>query len=189
MADRDPAPHLRVDAARNRERLLEIAGRAFAAGIDPVSLEAIAREAEVGIGTLYRHFPTREALVEAVYRSELADVCASAAPLLERLAPPEALRAWMDRYADFVRAKRGMAGLLGAMLSSGAIKQNETRARIDEALQSILDAGAETGSLRGDVPADDVATALVGIFMATAKADSREQADRLLDLLAESLRI
>lgn len=97
----------RADARRNRERLLASAAAAFAAADGPVSLEAIARDAGVGIGTLYRHFPNREALVEAVYSAELAEVAASAVELLDRHPPVIALRRWMDRYAAFVAAKRG----------------------------------------------------------------------------------
>ena len=119
----------RSDARRNRERLLETAAAAFAVGDGPVSLEAVARGAGVGIGTLYRHFPTREALIEAVYRAELADVSASAAQLLNEHPPADALRRWMDRYAEFVAAKRGMAESLRAIFESGAVERNETRAR------------------------------------------------------------
>src|ERR1700734_1630889 len=99
----------RGDAERNRARLLDAARAAFASGREPVTLEQIARCAEVGIGTLYRHFPTREALVEALYRKELADLCASAARLLQTHPPEQALRAWMDGFADYMAAKREMA--------------------------------------------------------------------------------
>ena len=103
------AERVRADALRNRERLLEVATAAFASGADQVTLEAIARKAGVGIGTLYRHFPSREALTEAVYRTELAEVAASATQLVNQHPPAIALRRWMDRYAEFVAAKRGMA--------------------------------------------------------------------------------
>ena len=107
---------VRSDARRNREKLLEVATAAFAAADGrPVSLESIARDAGVGIGTLYRHFPNREALVEAIYRTELAEVAAAAGQLLKRHPPKTALRRWMDRYASFVAAKRGMAESLHAM--------------------------------------------------------------------------
>jgi AcrR family transcriptional regulator len=97
----------RADAQRNRERLIDAAVAAFSAGQDPVALESIARDAGVGIGTLYRHFPSRAALVEAVYRSELDRLCRSADALLASQDPADALRAWMERYVDFVRTKRG----------------------------------------------------------------------------------
>ena len=174
----------RSDARRNRERLLETAAAAFAVGDGPVSLEAVARGAGVGIGTLYRHFPTREALIEAVYRAELADVSSSAAQLLNEHPPADALRRWMDRYAEFVAAKRGMAESLRAIFESGAVERNETRARIVAAVDSLLTAGAADGSLRGDVPADDVVTSLLGISLASG---SREQSKRMLDLLFDGL--
>lgn len=171
----------RADARRNRERLLAAAAAAFG-GSDgsPVPLEAIARDAGVGIGTLYRHFPNREALVEAVYRAELGDVAAVAEQLLTRHPPKVALRRWMDRYAGFVAAKRGMAESLRAMVESGAVTTNETRESITGAVDLLLRAGADDGSLRADVQADDVVSSLVGIFLTSA---SPEQTGRLLDLL------
>ena len=174
----------RADARRNRERLLEAATAAFAAADGrAVSLESIARDAGVGIGTLYRHFPSREALVEAVYRSELAEVAAAAAKMLERHPPKEALRRWMDRYASFVAAKRGMAESLRAMFDSGAPGApvpSQTHASIVAAVETLLRAGVDHGSLRPDVRADDVVSSLLGIFLASG---SSEQAARMLDLL------
>ena len=171
----------RSDARRNREKLLEVATAAFAAADGkPVSLESIARDAGVGIGTLYRHFPNREALVEAIYRTELAEVAGAAAKLLTRNPPRTALRRWMDRYASFVAAKRGMAESLHAMFDSGAMRPNDTRASIAGAVELLLRAGADDGSLRPDVQADDVVSSLIGIFLASG---SPEQTGRLLDLL------
>ncbi|OBI52086.1 TetR/AcrR family transcriptional regulator [Mycobacterium sp. E796] len=171
----------RSDARRNREKLLEVATAAFAtADGRPVSLESIARDAGVGIGTLYRHFPNREALVEAIYRAELAEVAAAAEGLLKRHPPEQALRRWMDRYAAFVAAKRGMAESLHAIFDSGAMEPSQTRDRIVGAVDTLLRAGAEDGSLRSDVPADDVVSSLIGIFLASG---SPEQTARMLDLL------
>jgi AcrR family transcriptional regulator len=174
----------RSDARRNRERLLATAAEAFAAADGPVSLEAIAREAGVGIGTLYRHFGSREALVEAVYRSELAEVSAAAERLLRRHPPVEALRRWMDRYATFVAAKRGMAESLRAMLDSGAVTPSETRGSIVAAMDTLLRAGAGDGSLRDDVRAEDVVTSLLGIVLT---GSGPAQTRRLLDLLVDGL--
>ncbi|MDD7811652.1 TetR/AcrR family transcriptional regulator [Mycobacterium sp. CSUR Q5927] len=171
----------RADARRNRERLLAAAAAAFGgSGGSPVPLESIAREAGVGIGTLYRHFPNREALVEAVYRAELGDVAAVAGQLLTRHPPKVALRRWMDRYAAFVAAKRGMAESLRAIVESGAMTPSDTRESIVGAVDLLLRAGADDGSLRADVRADDVVSSLVGIFLTSA---SPEQTGRLLDLL------
>ena len=176
---------VRADARRNRERLLVAATAAFgAADGAPVSLESIARDAGVGIGTLYRHFPTRDVLVEAVYRSELAEVAAAAGQLLKRHPPKAALRRWMDRYARFVAAKRGMAESLRAVVESGAVEHGQTRASIVGAVEMLLKAGADDGSLRSDVRADDVVSSLLGIFLASA---SPAQSGRLLDLLVAGI--
>src|SRR5277367_3562645 len=179
------AGSVRSDARRNREKLLEVATAAFAAAAGrPVSLESIARDAGVGIGTLYRHFPNREALVEAIYRTELAEVAAAAEQLLQRRPPKTALRRWMDRYADFVAAKRGMAESLHAMFDSGALQPSQTRDSIAGAVDTLLRAGADDGSLRSDVQADDVVSSLIGIFLASG---SPEQTGRLLDLLVAGI--
>lgn len=170
----------RSDARRNRERLLAAATAAFTDGGGSVSLESIARDAGVGIGTLYRHFPNREALVEAVYRAELAEVAGAAEKLLKRHPPAIALRRWMDRYAGFVAAKRGMAESLNAIFASGAMERSQTRDSIVGAVESLLRAGADDGSLRADVRADDVVYSLIGIFLASG---SPEQTGRMLDLL------
>ncbi|MFC8710166.1 TetR/AcrR family transcriptional regulator [Streptomyces sp. NPDC057197] len=186
-----PAPGrpARADARRNRERLLAAARTAFAAAEDgTVPLEAVARAAGVGIGTLYRHFPTREALVEAVYAAELDEVTASADTLLAELAAPAALRAWMDRYAAFVAAKRGVIGTLRAGWAAGTIATPATRERLTASIASLLAAGAEAGSLRADVEPDDVLTMLLGVFFAAPAENTPERTGRLLDLIVDALR-
>lgn len=176
---------VRSDARRNREKLLEVATAAFAAADGrPVSLESIARDAGVGIGTLYRHFPNRDALVEAIYRTELADVAAAAEQLLKRHPPKVALRRWMDRYASFVAAKRGMAESLHAIFESGAMEPTRTRDSILGAVDLLLRAGADDGSLRSDVQADDVLSSLIGLMLASG---SSEQTGRLLNLLVAGI--
>ncbi|MHA6619124.1 TetR/AcrR family transcriptional regulator [Pseudonocardia sp. DLS-67] len=179
---------VRAHARRNREKLLAVARAAFATADGTVSLEGIARQAEVGIGTLYRHFPTREALVEAVYAAELDDVGTSATKLLDEHPPAVALRAWMDRYAAFVATKRGMVDTLRTAWASGRIAAPTTRERITGAISTILTAGARDGSLRADVPADDVTAMLVGVLLSTGAGDSPEQTGRLLDLVLDALR-
>jgi AcrR family transcriptional regulator len=171
----------RSDARRNREKLVQVATAAFATAEGrPVSLESIAREAGVGIGTLYRHFPSREALVEAIYRAELAEVAAAAGRLLKRHPPRTALRRWMDRYAGFVAAKRGMAESLQAIFDSGAMEPSQTRDSIVGAVGMLLRAGVDEGSVRPDVQAEDVVSSLIGIFLVSG---SPEQTGRMLDLL------
>jgi AcrR family transcriptional regulator len=174
----------RSDARRNREQLLETAAAAFASGNDSVSLEAIARAAGVGIGTLYRHFPNREALVEGVFRTELAALSALAPELLKDHPPAAALRRWMDRYAEFVATKRGMAESLRAIFASGAVEPAQTRESIVAAVSCLLQAGIADGSLRSDVEPADVVMSLLGIFLTTT---SREQSARMLDLLLDGL--
>jgi len=178
----------RADAARNRERLIEAASAAFATGAKEVSLEAIARDAGVGIGTLYRHFPTRDALVEVVHRDGLATVLARADELLAEHDPATALRLWMDDYAQFVARKRGMAESLRALSKAGVIAASDTHARISDTLQKFLDVGAAAGTLRSDVQAEDVATTLVGVFLASHEFPRSEQTGRMLDLVFAGIR-
>ncbi|OON82672.1 TetR/AcrR family transcriptional regulator [Streptomyces tsukubensis] len=179
---------VRADARRNRDKLVAVARAAFASADDTVPLEGIAREAGVGIGTLYRHFPTREALVEAVYAAELDGVTTSAPALLDQLPPEAALRAWMDRYGEFVARKRGMADTLRAGWASGRIATPTTRARITEAIGTILDEGARVGTLRADVAPGDVTAMLLGVFLATTAEDTPGRTERLLDLVVDALR-
>jgi AcrR family transcriptional regulator len=178
----------RADAERNRLRLLEAAQAAFATVGGPVTLEQVARAAGVGIGTLYRHFPTREALVEALYRKELAALCASTGELLAALPPERALRAWMDRFADYVAAKREMADTLRAVFAAGAVTVSQAREELTGAVKVIMDAGAADGSLRADVRPEDVVAMVVGCFTATSVAGGREQLERMFDLLTEAVR-
>ncbi|MEU6446943.1 TetR/AcrR family transcriptional regulator [Streptomyces sp. NPDC046979] len=179
---------LRAHARRNREKLIAAARAAFTAADDGVPLEGIARDAGVGIGTLYRHFPTREALVEAVYAAELEAVTADVAALLDELPPERALRAWMERYAGFVATKRSMVNTLHSGWASGRITAPATRERITAAIGSLLTAGARTGALRGDVEADDVTAMLLGVFLSTAAEDDPSRTGRLLDLVMDALR-
>ncbi|WUI52389.1 TetR/AcrR family transcriptional regulator [Streptomyces sp. NBC_00414] len=178
----------RADARRNRERLLAVARDAFTATDGKATLDAIAREAGVGIGTLYRHFPTREALVEAIYAAELDAVVTSAPTLLSELPPEAALRAWMDRYAAFSAAKRGISETLRAGWASGTIATPATRERITAAIALILDAGARSGSLRADVEAEEVTMMVLGVFLSTTAGNSPELTGRLLDLVVDALR-
>ncbi len=183
-----PARSRRSDAQRNRERLIAVARDAFAAAVDTVALETVARGAGVGIGTLYRHFPTREALVEAVYAAELDALTAGAADLLAQLPPDAALRAWMRRYADFAARKRGIIDTLRAGWASGRLTTPATRERITEAIDVILTAGVGVAGFRSDVTAADVTAMLLGVFLSTATNPTAGQTSRLLDLTVDALR-
>jgi AcrR family transcriptional regulator len=177
---------VRADAARNRETLLAAATRAFAsAGTEP-SMRAIAREADVGIATLYRHFPTRESLVDAVYQDQVERLTTGASELLGQLPPGQALRRWMDLFGDWLATKHGMVDTLLTMIDSGAIGLARTRAELLAAITTILEAGAAAGDIRADVSAEDVAASLIGIF--TVAGANHAQAGRLLDLLMDGLR-
>jgi AcrR family transcriptional regulator len=178
---------LRADAQRNRDRLLEIAVRAFSQDGPEVTLDAIAKEAGVGIGTLYRHFPTREALIDAAYRNELNRLCDSAGDLLRDMPPDQALRAWMDRFADYMTTKRGMGDALRALIASGGDPFSQSRDRLTAAITTLLQAGVAAGTLRPDVSPDDVLVGLSGLSLAI-DPERRDQAGRLLDLLMDGLR-
>jgi AcrR family transcriptional regulator len=179
---------LRADARRNRDRLLAAAVRAFASEGADTTLDAIARTAGVGIGTLYRHFPTRDALVEAAYRNELARLCDAVPDLLRSLPPDRATRAWMDRFIDYMTTKRYMAGALRAVIASGGNPYNESRDLLTAAITALLDAGATAGTLRSDIEPGDVLAGLSGVSLAAGEPAQREQAGRLLDLLVDGLR-
>ena len=178
---------LRADAQLNEDRLLEAAARAFAKDGADTSLKAIAKDAGVGIGTLYRRFPTREALIEATHRNETARLCAAAPELLRSRPPAAALRTWMDRFVEYIATKHGMAEALHAVLVSDGEQRTRTRDLLTEAIATLLRAGAEDGSIRPDVDPNDVLMALGGITSVTGKPDQRDQAHRLLDLLLDGL--
>lgn len=188
MTDAIRAPRRpRADAARNRAAILEAARCAFTAAGEDASLEGIARSAGVGIGTLYRNFPTREELVAAVYASELDGVLATVPELLARHAPDVALRAFLDTYAGFIATKRGMAESVRAGAIRSAAESAGTRRRVNEAVGVILAAGMEQGVFRPGTEADDVTAAMIGVFLTTANSADPEQTGRLLDLLVRGL--
>ena len=184
-----PSAPLRKDAQRNRDVLVAVARAAFAATSESVPLEAVARDAGVGIGTLYRHFPTRESLVEAVYSAELDELVDCAEPLIHELPADVALRAWLQRYAQFVATKRGMIDALRAGWKSGRIATPATRARITETVGTFLRAGAGQGVLRADVEPDSLTALMLGVFLSTGPATSNEQVGILLDLLVDAVRL
>jgi AcrR family transcriptional regulator len=184
-----PARTLRADAHRNRERLVAAARDAFAAGGGVATMQEVARAAGVGVGTLYRHFPTREALVDAVYGAQLDEVTAAADDLLAAHPADLALRHWMDVYAAFVDAKRGLLDTLRSGWAAGTIATPDTRARVTSVVGRMLAAGVEQGVLRPDVRADDVTAALAAVMLTTVTAGAADgQVDRILDLLLDGLR-
>jgi AcrR family transcriptional regulator len=179
---------LRADASRNRDTLLAAATRAYATADTEPSMRAIAREAGVGIATLYRHFPTRESLVDAVYHDQVERLTVGGRELLERFRPAEAMRRWMDLFGEWLMTKHGMIGTLLAMIESGEIALAQTRAELLGVIDSILEAGRAAGDLRADVAAEDISASLLGIFTVAGKPEQRPLADRLLNLLMDGLR-
>ena len=179
---------LRADAQRNRAKLLSAATAAFAEEGEEVALETIAARAGVGIGTLYRHFPSREALVAAAYRKEVDALSAAAADLLESLPADQALRAWAERFADYVAAKRAMGDALRSAVGSDSPLFAETRAQILGALQLLLDAGAASGTLRADADPKDVMRVMHGIWYLPNYPEWRADVGRMLDLVIDGLR-
>jgi AcrR family transcriptional regulator len=178
---------LRADAQRNNDRLLESAARAFARDGADASLKAIAKDAEVGIGTLYRRFPTRDDLVEATYRNETVRLCERAAALLLETTPADALRAWMEGFVDYMLTKHGMADALPAILASRDGLRMHSRDMLRDAIALLLDASIREGALRAGVPADDVMMALGGITLIAAHESERALATRLITLLLAGL--
>jgi AcrR family transcriptional regulator len=181
-------PSLRSDATRNRQQLLAVATRVIASGHGTPSMRAIASEAGVGIATLYRHFPTRESLVEAVYRDQVTRLVTGAHELLAQLPPAAALRKWMDLFGDWIAAKHGMLDTLLAMISSGEISHAQTRTELLAAINEILDAGRAAGDLRADITAEDIAASLIGIFTVAPPPEHRDRTRRLLNILIDGLR-
>ncbi|TPM23275.1 TetR/AcrR family transcriptional regulator [Mesorhizobium sp. B2-3-6] len=182
------AKPLRADAQRNRDRLAEVAASVFAErGID-ASLEEIARRAGVGIGTLYRHFPTREHLVEVVYRREVEGLCAAADELATKHPSDVALEEWMRRFVDYIATKRGLATSLRILLTANANLYSDTSGRVSAALRQLVEAAVADGTIRGDVDASDVLHALGGIYSAPDTPDWRDRSRRLVRLLMDGLR-
>ncbi|WP_430702105.1 TetR/AcrR family transcriptional regulator [Mesorhizobium captivum] len=190
-AERPEAPAqkpLRADARRNRDKLVEAAAQAFAAdGVD-ASLEEIAKRAGVGIGTLYRHFPTREHLVEVVYRREVEGLCQAADELARDHPADVALELWMQRFVDYIATKRGLATSLRILLTTNSTLFSDTSGRVSNALRGLVEQAAAAGKIRADVDASDVLHALGGIYSAPNTPDWRERSGRLVKLLMDGLR-
>jgi AcrR family transcriptional regulator len=173
---------MRADARANYDRLLEVAAAAFAEAGTQASLKAIAAEAGVGIGTLYRRFPTRELLVEAVYRNEVERLCAAVPELLATQPPAAALAGWMERFVDFMATKRGMGDALRAVLLSEEDRL-QTRGQLRAAIATLLDAGVAAGVARPGIDPNDLLLSLGGITLIAGEEEERALASRLVDLL------
>jgi AcrR family transcriptional regulator len=188
MAATPPEKTMRADARRNRDKLIAAAKELFAEAGTDVSLDAVARRAGVGAGTLYRHFPTRDALVEAAYRSEVAELSAAADDLLATRPPDVALAEWMDRFVAYAAAKRGMRAALQSVVASGSDLFADARRQNLETIATLLAAGAEAGTIRPDVEAEDVLRATSVVWQFDDGPGWEEQARRFLGLVMDGLR-
>jgi AcrR family transcriptional regulator len=177
----------RADALRNRDRLLEAAKASFAKAGADVSLDEIARRAGVGIGTLYRHFPTRDAIVEAVYRREVEQLADAANRLTAALPPAEALHAWMRLIVDYIATKRVIAPAVKAMVG-GAEVYASSGARVAEAMAAMVERARIAGEIRDDADPADLLRALAGFTHFNAGADWEASVLRLIDILMDGLR-
>lgn len=180
---------LRADARRNREKLIEVAATAFAENGVETSLEDIARQAGVGIGTLYRHFPTREHLVEVVYRRELESLAAAARELAAKHAPDVALEEWMRRFVGYIATKRGMANSLRILMTSNSSLFAEGFGLIRSAFEGLVKTAGEEGYIRTDIETTDLLQALSSIYSIPDSPDWRERSHRLIGLLMDGLRM
>ena len=178
-----PARKPRADAQRNRERILEVAKEAFTKSGANVSLDDVAKQAEVGAGTLYRHFPTRDALLEAVYRSEVAKLAAAQIEFSRTMPPIEALRAWMLLFVDYVAAKQIIAPALNSMVGGPSKVFQATGEQVKAAIEALVKRTIESGDVRADLEPFDLLRALIGVSYVAAEADWKKSARRLVEIL------
>lgn len=182
-----PRRTLRADAQRNREHLIATAAEAFASG-QTVSLDAIAKRAGVGSGTLYRHFPTREDLVEEIYREQIRPLRDDARALLAAERPARALHSWMCDFAEWAGERRGICEALVAMSASGRFGAGPVCDEVQHILGMLLKAGSEAGELRGDIDPADVGSILSGLLSVAGAPEQRAQLDRMLTVVVDGLR-
>ena len=173
----------RTDAQRNRLRILEVAKEAFSRYGANASLDDIAKEAEVGAGTLYRHFPTRDALIEAVYRTEVEKIAAAEKKFSESLPPIEALRAWMLLFVDYIAAKQIIAPALNTYVKGASKLYEGSRAQIQGAINSLVQRAIKSGDIRRDLEPFDLLRALIGLSHVASGPDWQPSGRRLVDIL------
>jgi AcrR family transcriptional regulator len=178
----------RVDAVRNRERVLEAAKAVFSAGGADASLEAVARAAGVGIGTLYRHFPTREALFEAVYRREVQQLADLAEELKQEADPVEALRQWMRSNVTFVATKKGMSTALALAAYKNPELFSYSYQRLTQAVGGLLERAIAAGEIRDDIGPEDLLRALIGMCYMHDQPGWQASVLRLVDVFVDGLR-
>lgn len=178
----------RADAQRNRDRILEAAKDAFTRSGANASLDDIAKQAGVGPGTLYRHFPTREELLEAVYRTELEKLAAAERKLGEAMPPVEALRAWLLLFVDAIATKKIIAPALNTLVGGHSKLIEDSYAQIHKAVRTLVKRAIKSGDIRRDLDPIDLLRALVGVASVGSTPDWRKSARRLVDILVTGAR-
>jgi AcrR family transcriptional regulator len=173
----------RSDAQRNRERILEVAKAAFTRYGANTSLDDLAKEAGVGAGTLYRHFPTRDALIEAVYRTEVEKLAAAEQKFAATMAPIDALRAWMLLFVDYIAAKHIIAPALNTFVGGASKLYEGSRAQIQGAIDALVKRAIKSGDIRKDIEPFDLLRALIGVSNVSSTPDWQQSAKRLVDIL------
>jgi AcrR family transcriptional regulator len=179
-----PAPRKpRADAQRNRQRILEVAKAAFTRSGANTSLDDIAKEARVGPGTLYRHFPTREELLQAVYRSEVEKLAAAERKFAQSMPPMEALRAWLLLFVDAIETKQIIAPALNTLIGDPKKVFAASYAQIHEAIHALVKRAIKSGDIRKDLDPMDLLRALVGVANVATSPDWPQSAKRLVEIL------
>ena len=178
----------RTDAQRNRSRILEVAKEAFSRSGANASLDDIARQSGVGAGTLYRHFPSRDALLEAVYSNEVRKLAVAERELSARLPPVQALRAWMLLFVDYIATKQIIAPALNTLLGGPAKVYEASRSQIQGAIEVLVKRAIKSGEIRSDLDPFDLLRALIGVSNVASTPDWRQSARRLVDILISGSR-
>jgi AcrR family transcriptional regulator len=178
----------RTDAQRNRERILEVGKQAFTRHGANATLDEIAKEARVGPGTLYRHFPTRDALIEAVYRTEVEKLAAAEQKLSQSMTPIEALRAWMLLFVDHIATKQIIAPALNAYVGGASKLYEGSRSQVQQAIESLVKRAVKNGDVRKDIEPFDLLRALIGVSHVGSGPEWKQSARRLVDILISGSR-
>jgi AcrR family transcriptional regulator len=178
-----PPRKKRSDAQQNRERILVVAKKAFAKSGANASLDEIAKQARVGPGTLYRHFPSREELLKAVYQAAVAKLATAATEFAETLPPIEAVRAWMILFIDYIADKQIIAPALNGLFENPHQVYEASRGQIWEAVRSLVKRAVKSGDIRKDLDAIDLIRALIGVASVGARPDWQQSARKLVDIL------
>jgi AcrR family transcriptional regulator len=173
----------RSDAQRNRERILEVAKGAFTRHGAATSLDDIVKQAGVGAGTLYRHFPTRDALIEAVYRSEVEKLTAAASGFSASMPPSEALRAWLLLFVDYIAAKHIIAPVLNRVAGGPTRLYEGSRSLVQGAIEELVKRAKKSGDVRRDIDASDLLRAVIGVSYVSSGGDWQQSAKRLVEIL------